>query len=98
LINEFAFYEFGAGSDALPVPFAQIVVNDGGMFLREQLLHDDAADVASTTCYEDTHDQGSGLGMRSVPDRLAVLPKIRANPINSTDRGGTTKIRRCTSW
>jgi hypothetical protein len=29
LIDEFTFYEFGAGSDALPVPFAQIVVRWG---------------------------------------------------------------------
>src|SRR5207302_8301877 len=33
---------------------------------------------------------------RSIPDRLAVLPEIRASPINATDGSGTTKVCRRT--
>jgi hypothetical protein len=58
-IEEFALNEFRARNNALPVSFAQVVLNDGGMFLREQFLHHNAADVTSTACYEDMHESST---------------------------------------
>ena len=75
VIEEFAGNELSAWRDAFAMPLTEIVIDDGAVGVRQQLLHHHASDVAGPACYKNAHELKNPFPIGSI----ARIVKIRLN-------------------